>query len=246
VAPGRRQRWLWRREQAQARRLEAWICQHFDLVAVVSEDDGAALPGPAHVVPNGVDLGRFPFTDLPANHKLVLTATLGYLPNVDGAVWFARQVMPALLAAVPDAELTIVGRAATADVLALDRLPGVTVVGEVPSVVPYLEAARVAVVPLRVGSGTRLKALEAMAGGRPLAGTAIGLGGLGLRDGRDAVIADEAGALAAGIARLLTDDSTAAAMRTSARSLVEDRFTWERIGHRYVELLRRATSLSEA
>jgi glycosyltransferase involved in cell wall biosynthesis len=95
----------------------------------------------------------------------------------------------------------------------------------------------VAVVPLRIGSGSRLKALEAMAAGRPVVGTTIGLGGLDLLHGRDALVADRPVQLAEAIVRCLEDRALAARLAASGRRLVEQRYSWSRIGADYAALL---------
>jgi len=99
-------------------------------------------------------------------------------------------------------------------------------------------------VPLRVGSGTRLKALEAMAAGRPVVGTSIGLGGLGLRPGEHALFADSAQGLASLAAQALVDDGLATRLAAAGRTLVEQRYDWRRIAAAYAdELLARAVPL---
>ena len=108
---------------------------------------------------------------------VVFTGTLSWYPNIEGLEWFCTEVFPSVRAALPDARIHIVGREPLPAVHGLAEAPGVCLHADVPSVVPFLERARLAVVPVRIGSGTRLKALEAMASGRPVVGTAIGLAG---------------------------------------------------------------------
>src|SRR5205807_2489522 len=98
-------------------------------------------------------------------NNLVFTGVMNYLPNVDGAVWFCRDVFPRVRAEVPEATFTVCGSAPTADVTALGRLPGVTVTGAVPEVGPYLARASVGVIPVRIARGVHNKLLEAMAAG---------------------------------------------------------------------------------
>ncbi len=234
ITAGRRQRWLVERDRDKARRLEAWAVEAYDLVVVPSEEDAAALGGRAIVVPNGVDVDAFHAGPVPPGTEIVLTGTMSYQPNVEGAVWFCREVLPKIRQAVPDATLHLVGRAPLPAVKEL--VDGTSVRGhfDVPSVAPYLERSRVAVVPLRIGSGTRLKALEAMAAGRPVVGTTIGLEGLGVEAGTHALIADDADAMASAIVDVLTDDRRAAALATAGRLLVERRYRWDRIAEGFV------------
>jgi glycosyltransferase involved in cell wall biosynthesis len=237
VAPSRRTTWLLGREHANAARRERWIADHYDLVLTCSPDDARRFPGPSTMVPNGVDADRLRPTPLPAAPRLVLTATLDYFPNVDGAVWFCDEVLPKVRADVPGVTLDLVGRSPVAEVEALGSREGVSVHADVPEIRPYLERARVAVVPIRVGSGTRLKALDAMAAGRPVVGTTIGLAGLDLVDGGDAVFADDASSMATAIVGLLREDDRAERIASAGRRTVDDRVRWDRIGEAFVAAL---------
>jgi glycosyltransferase involved in cell wall biosynthesis len=246
VAGHGRHRWLWRRDARRAARFERWAAGAYDAVVVCSRDDADAFPGPTIVVPNGVDTARFVPSPVPAEPAMVLTASFNYPPNVEGAAWFCDEVLPLVRERVPAATLTLVGREPQDAVRALAERPGTTGAFDVPAVAPYLAAARVAVVPLRVGSGTRLKALEAMASGRPLAGTSIGLAGLGLVPGDSAVVADDAAALASGIVELLVDDARAASMAAAGRALAQGRFGWDAIGADYLVALDRVAAAARS
>jgi glycosyltransferase involved in cell wall biosynthesis len=237
VTRGRRQRWLIEREIEAARRLEQRALERYDVVTVCSDADAAALPGPSLVVPNGVDVDRFPVTPVPERAHVVLTGSLAYLPNVDGADWFVTQVWPRVRAEVPEATLELAGREPVAQVRALAARPGVTVTANPVDMVPHLLAARVAVVPLRLGSGTRLKALEAFAAARPVVGTTIGLEGLGVRDGEDAGVCDDAPGFASAVVRFLTDDAAAAALARRGRARVEREFGWDQLAEPWLAQL---------
>jgi len=236
ASPGLRSARL-RVEQRRSAALERRIMAAFDLVVVPSDEDAALLPGDAAVVPNGVDVGAFVPGALPPSPSLVFTGTLGYLPNVDGLTWFCAEVLPIVRASCPSVTLDIVGSRAGPAVRALASSPGVRLHEDVTAVQPYLAAGRVAVVPLRIGTGTRLKALEAMAAGRPVAGTGVGLEGLGLVPGRHALVADAPAELARHIVALLGDDALADRLAAAGRALVEDRFDWRVIGGAYADLL---------
>ena len=233
VTEGGRQRFLVRRERARTRALERWVVDHFDLVTCVSQLDADLLGGAALVVDNGVDLAAFSPSPLPGPERVVITASLGYQPNVDGVQWFVDEVWPAVRAAQPTIQLDVVGRNPTPDVLALHGRDGVSVYADVESVEPFLARARVALVPLRVGSGTRLKALEAMASGRPVVGTTIGLEGLGVVPGVQACVADDPAQFAASVLELLSSDARAQAMAVAGRRYVEEHHDWQRLGQRY-------------
>lgn len=238
ITAGRRQRWLFQRDALAARRWEQNIVTRYDSVIAVSEADAEQLGSErgvkVDVVPNGVDLGGSP-TPLPVHPVVVFTGALYTGPNRDGIRWFCRDVWPLVRADLPEAQLLVVGARPGSDVLELSQHPGVEVFADVPETRSYLDLARVAIVPLRIGSGTRLKALESMAAGRPVVGTTIGLGGLGLVDGRHAIFADRPADLAAAITRVLLDDLWAANLASNGRKLVEELYGWDSIGALFAE-----------
>lgn len=244
LAPGRRQRWFRERDARKARRLEADAAGVYDRCVVCSDDDasvlnalaGTSATGRVSVIPNGVELSQFRPVPLPGQHRLLFPGTFSYTPNVDGALWFCAEIWPRVRAAVPDAELVLAGRAPVEEVLMLGELPGVSIHPDVPSMIPYFESARAVVVPLRIGTGTRIKALEAMAAGRPVVGTPHGLAGLGIQDGVHAWVAEDADRFAGGVVETLLNDDLAAALSAAGRAHVEDRFGWDRIGPRFVAL----------
>ncbi len=183
-----------------------------DAVLVVSEADRQKLAGltrgrdtaPVLVVPNAWDSP----TPLPATRDATVcfVALMSWAPNVDAAVWFTRQVWPAVVAAVPGARLRLVGRNPAPAVRALAG-ESVEVTGTVPDVTPEYARCRLAVAPLRSGGGSRMKILEALAHGRPVVATTVGAEGLEDLVGRGVVVADGATQLAGRIAGLLGDDA---------------------------------------
>lgn len=235
LSPGGRQRWLAGRQRETARRFELAWAGAYDRVVVTSGEDAAALGTGVAVVPNGVDTAAFRPSPVPREPRLVFTAVLHWLPNVEGIEWFCSAVWPRVQAAVPSATLDIVGRQPVARVGALAGLRGVRVHPDVASVAPFLARARVAVVPVRIGSGTRLKALEALAAGRPVVGTTIGLAGLGLEPGRHALVADDPAVMADAILAVLGDDALAGRLAGAGRALVEARYSWERVGAQFLD-----------
>ena len=242
VASTARYAWLLGREAANARRYEQWICASYDAVVAVSDDDAAALPPTASprvsVVPNGVDVRAFTAAPLPTGADIVFVGSFDYLPNVDGAEWLCRDVLPHIKAQLPAATVSLVGRRPIPRVLQLTEIEGVTGAWDVPATGPYVHAARVAVVPLRLGSGTRLKALEAMASGRPVVGTSLGLSGLHMVDGEHALIADDAARFGACVAGVIADNALAERLARGGRNLVEQQFSWDAIAEQLVDVIR--------
>jgi glycosyltransferase involved in cell wall biosynthesis len=203
------------------------------------------LPGPTIIVDNGVDLGRYDPTPVPREPRISLIGTLGYLPNSDGAQWFVNEVFPLIRRAVPEAVLDLVGRLAIPEVMALAEPPLVTVIPDVPDIRPYYERTRLVIVPLRVGTGTRLKALEGMAASRPVVGTTVGLAGLEVENGKHALIADDPAELAKQVVQVLTDDSLATRLAEAGRALVTERYSWERVSEPFVSAVLAARSTRE-
>lgn len=246
---GRRQRWLLQREVAHASAFERRVVEQLDVVSVCSDDDARLLGVPASraiVTPNGVDTTRYRPAPLPADHVVVLPASLDYLPNVDGARWFCLQAWGKIRDRVPDARLQLVGRSPVPEVLELEAIEGVSVHGDVDDMVPWLHGARVVVVPLRIGTGTRLKAVEAMAAGRPVAGTTVGLAGLAIADRRHALVGDDEERLAAAVADLLLDDVLAGTVADEGRRLVVERYGWDRLGASFADRLLEMAGISAA
>lgn len=215
-------------------------CARADLILATSERDAdalrALLPGrPVSVVPNGVDTVAFGAQNAEpdveeAPGRVVFTGTLGYYPNVQAVLSFAAHCWPRIRAAVPEATWQIVGSFPPPEVLRLGELPGVTVTGAVPAVRPHLASAAVAVAPLLVGGGTRLKILEAFAMSRAVVATSVGCEGLAVEDGRHLLVADDPAAFADAVIALLRDAGRRATLGAAGRALVEARYTWESCG----------------
>lgn len=182
------------------------------------------------VVPNGVDLDAFGDVQqaVPKSRHAVFTGAMRHQPNADGASWYAREVHPLVQRHMPDASVAIVGADPPASIRALSST-SVEITGQVDDVRPYLSKARVAVVPLWSGGGTRLKILEAFAAGRPVVSTTIGAEGIDARDGEHLLLADTPDAFAEAVVRLFNDDALAASLGSAGRQLVEERYGWEEI-----------------
>lgn len=188
------------------------------------------------VVPNGVDTRYFRPGSVPVEPMtLVFFGALSYYPNTDGLLFFLRDVMPRIRRRYPSVRLLVVGPGA-AQALAAWASENVVVTGLVDDVRPYLERAAVAIVPLRIGGGTRLKIVEAMAMGKAVISTRIGAEGLSVSDEKDILLADTAEEFAVGVCRLLSDTTLARRLGSAARRLVEDRYDW-RISVRELERL---------
>lgn len=195
------------------------------------------------VVPNGVDLAAFrerPEVEGPP--CVLFTGTMNYGPNVEGVEWFARSVWPAVIAARPEARLSVVGRDPAPGVRRLAELPGIEVTGAVPDVAPWFERAHVAVVPILSGGGTRLKALEAAACGRAMVATTVGVEGLDLAAGRDLLVADDPPGFAAAVLELLEHPERRASLAAAARRRAEESYGWRALAERLARVLSEAVA----
>jgi len=220
------------------RRYEATVCCSADAVVAVSDADAAALedlmPGlDPTVIPNGVDLQRYDparVAPLPlGRYALVFTGKMDFRPNVDGVLWFCDQVWPRIRKDVPEARFFIVGKQPHRRLERLRHLPGVALTGYVEDTLPYFAGAAVYVVPLRVGGGTRLKVLEAMAMGLPIVSTRMGAEGLGIESGREAILADAPDQFAAAVLGLLRNEARGKELGARARRAVVQRYDWRTI-----------------
>jgi glycosyltransferase involved in cell wall biosynthesis len=180
------------------------------------------------VIPNAADVEHLQprQTDPVSDGRTVLFfGLLATVPNVDGVVHFLREIWPRIAAARPDARFVIVG-ANPAPAIRAHAGPGVTIVGPVDDLRPHLAAAAVIVVPLRLGSGTRLKILEAWAMARPVVSTALGAEGLDAVPGRHLLIADDPADFASAVLRVLREPGLADELGRAGRSLVSERYSW--------------------
>jgi polysaccharide biosynthesis protein PslH len=229
---------IWSAQHAKMDRFERAALKRFDGVVAVSERDAAhfrehyGIAAP-RVIPTGVDLDYFawhapsdPTSERPPT--VVFVGSMDWAANIDGVRHFIEAVWPRVRARQPQARFVVVGRNPPAGLLQLGRAtPGVSFTGFVDDVRPHVRDAQVAVIPLRVGGGTRIKAFEAMAMGVPVVSTAIGIEGLDVHDGTHYLCRDSAEGQADAVLRLLDDAPLRSELSRRARDCVEQRF-----GHR--------------
>jgi glycosyltransferase involved in cell wall biosynthesis len=236
-------------EAAALKRSEVGLLARADLVSVTSERERkllvVALPDASVVVaPNGVDLEAFTPTSERAETpgRVIFTASMDYHPNEQAAHYFADTMWPRVRAEIPEATWYLVGSRPPASFERLAALPGVTVTGRVAEMQPYLAAAAVAITPLLVGGGTRLKILEALAMGKAVVTTTLGCEGLDVTSGEHLLVADDPGEFADAVTRLLRDDAQRARLGAAGRALVEQKYSWVRSGRALVQALERCVA----
>ncbi len=181
---------------------------------------------PIHVAPNGVDIERFhPSSVIPDPDRLAFTGLMNYRPNTDGALYFVNEILPRILKTRAGVQFDIVGAYPTPEIEGL-AAPHIRVTGLVPDVRPYVEQAAAVVVPLRMGGGTRLKALEALASGKPMVSTSLGIEGIAVVHNEHLLIADGAENFADAVTRLLSDADLRRQFAANGRRLAEERYSW--------------------
>ncbi len=239
-----RNRLTWVKTRRHIRR----VVRQFDVCTVVSELERTLLHEVApnynrvEVIPNGVDLEWLHSNGAkPEPETLVFNGALTYSANYDAMRYFLADVWPRVKAIEPVVSLKITGRT---DGVGLDLSSGdgVRFTGYLPDVRPTVAGAWACVVPIRIGGGTRVKILEAMALGTPVIATSKGAEGLDVMHGENILIADNPAQFASETVRLLRDPTLRARLAANARRLVEEKYNWRSIGDRFSSLVESVAS----
>jgi sugar transferase (PEP-CTERM/EpsH1 system associated) len=236
-----------RREYIKFKREEEALWRQVSAITTTSSREvpiiSAAAPAtPILAAPNGVDMTYFSPSDQMTDPDIVvMTGFMKTRPNIDAALYFVHDVLPRLLTVRPRLVFHVVGGDPPEEIRTLAG-PHVVVAGTVPDVRPYVARAGVFVVPMRMGGGTRLKVLEALAMKKPLVSTSLGCEGIDVRHGEHLLVADDAGQFAESVIRLLDDRSFAFRLADEGYELVRQRYRWEAIADQleaFCEELRR-------
>lgn len=232
-------------EWPKLQRYELQACRSSDMVLTVSEEDRRTLQeldwriDNIHCVPIGVDVDHFrPVERNTASRNILSVGTMYWPPNVDSMLYFCREIFPLVKDRVPGSTLTIAGQRPAATVRALASDPAVMVTGYVEDLTDLARQCGVFVVPLRSGSGVRVKILSALGMGLPVVSTSVGAEGLEVTDGKHVLIADTPEEFAEATARILEDDVLARSLGENGRRLVCEKYSWEVVGERLLHLYR--------
>ena len=253
-----------RRTAYLLRRLELTLLRRCDAHVVCSEREKQLLLARVPtarivVVGNGVDVEshadtaieeacrQFPGLAGDGQRSCILfVGSMDYHANIDAALFFAREIWPLIRAARPDLEFLIVGSRPTAEIVSLGGQAGISVTGTVKDVRPFYRRASMVVIPARVASGTRLKALEAMAAGVPVVSTTLGVEGLDITPGENAVLADAAEDFAKAVLSLRPETREWERLSEGGRRFVAAHYDWAHLGRTlralYAEQLREAAA----
>jgi polysaccharide biosynthesis protein PslH len=213
-----------------------------DGVLTVSEQDRSffaqyAAPERLFVIPTGVDTEYFqPAGAAPEPNTLVFTGAMDWMPNEDGVTYFVEKVFPMIQQEIKKARFFVVGHRPPKRIQALAS-ENVVVTGSVADIRPYLARAAVVVVPLRSGSGTRIKIFEAMAMGKAVVSTTLGAEGLPVRTGENIMLADDPAVFAQQTIGLLRDAERREQLERAARRLVEENYGWPAVGEYFDRII---------
>lgn len=224
-------------------RMQRSVADRADLVLLCSDEDVGRLGAPnAEVVVNTYPKPVRPVGRQSSGRQMTLLfpATFDYEPNADGARWMASELAPLIRSSVPGAQVRLVGLA-TPGVRVLDDPPDIRVVGRVPDMSVELARADAVVVPVRFGSGTRLKILEAFAHRVPVVSTTIGAEGLGVEHGVHLLLADDPKEFAQACSRIWSSPALRQRLVDAAEGLYLDRFTSATAKGRVQDLARRTS-----
>jgi glycosyltransferase involved in cell wall biosynthesis len=242
-APTPVHRWYF---QGQARKMEAFeakASREFGRVICVSENDAEITRqrygrADAAWVPTGVDTDYFaPPGEAKPVADLIFLGSMDWLPNVEGAEWLAKEILPRIWAQRPETTIALVGRRPLPAVKALGEDKRILVSGTVDDVRPWLWGAKVSIVPLRIGGGTRLKIYEAMAAGVATVSTAVGAEGLSIDPGKNILLADEPEAFAGACLSLLENEKIRLEQAKAGLLQVRSHQSWEAVTNCFEGLL---------
>jgi glycosyltransferase involved in cell wall biosynthesis len=229
-------------QASRLRSYERHIGNSVDHVVAVSATDGRllrelGLNTPVSVIPNSIDVHDYaPDQATAETYDLLFLGKMDYRPNVDAVLWFADEVWPQLTSQRPETTWAIVGKNPHPRLDSLKGVKGITITGRVDRVQPYLHGSRVCLMPFRVGSGTRLKLIEAMASRRAIVSTTVGAEGFDLQTGQQLVIADDPSAFADATLALLGDSQKRKALGQAAQRFAEQ-YDWRLVVPRFYAII---------
>jgi sugar transferase (PEP-CTERM/EpsH1 system associated) len=218
-----------------------------DATLAVSPQDAALLKQlapnkPVEVIPNGIDVASYSAYAAPAQHRtpaIVFTGKMDFRPNIEAMLWFAREAWPAIKAAIPAAQLRIVGQKPSPRLDALRNDPDILITGQVDDVRPHIAAADVYIAPLLAGGGTRFKLLEAMSMRKAIVTTALGCEGFDVQPGRELMIADTGSDFAGAVIELLRSEGRRRQLGERAFTFVSATYDWKAIVPNLEQVYRR-------
>lgn len=219
----------------KTKRYEGAIPEQSDLSLTITPEDKRRLEsygarGNIGVLPAGVDPAQFASRNSESDDQIItFFGSMDYHPNDDAALWFANEIFPRIRDESESTRLEIVGKNPSDAVSKLDGRENVHVTGFVDDISEYVARASVIVIPIRVGTGVRMKVLHAMAMGKPIVSTTVGLQGIEAVDGQHAAVADTEEEFASKVNELLARPELRRKYAQNARDLIEENHNWPTI-----------------
>ncbi|MBT9175395.1 MAG: Ubiquinone/menaquinone biosynthesis C-methyltransferase UbiE [candidate division WS2 bacterium] len=213
---------------------ESTVCEYFDRCFMITEKDAEMVKQmnstiKTAVMPSGVDTSYFyPLDRDEEPYSIVSVASMDWLPNIEGILWFYEGIFPLVKEIIPEVKLYIVGKNPLDSIKRLKN-EGVFVSGFVEDVREYISKCRVFIVPLKTGNGMRIKILNALAMGKPVVSTSIGCEGIEVQHGKHIYIADTKEEFAHGVIELLKREDMRRKLKEEGLRLVKEKYQWERI-----------------
>lgn len=237
-------RWYIRHQWKKFEKFERWAFANATWSVAVSDEDASLIQNEfsgseqIEVVDNGVDTQFFqPMRDVERQpRQLLFLGSLDWRPNQDGVKLLLERIFPEVRAKIPDAKLQIVGRNPPDWMQEAAKSPGVQVHGNVPDVRPYLANCSVMVVPLRVGGGSRLKILEALATATPVVSTQVGAEGLRIHDSEHLSVVTDDNQFAAKVIENLREPDRFLDYAEEGRRLVVREYDWASLAEKLEEV----------
>lgn len=228
------EKWLWRKRQYYYKKQEVALGQKYHAIITLTEVDKCILQRvlpdkPIFVSPLGIDTFYYQPTREDHNYgKIAFMGSWKHYPNVDGLKFFFKHIFPIIKVDKPDVRMFILGDFNGIDKRALSSEPSVIWTGFVEDTRPYLEGS-VFIAPLRIGSGLRMKILEAMSMGCPVVSTSVGCEGIPARDGEDIFVEDDPGNFARRILYLMENPKQATEVGQNGRKMVVREYNYENV-----------------
>jgi len=238
-------------QSGRLRAYERWACTSADWVTAVSQSDKAILldkmdgdSAKMTVIPNSIDVSAYEAHSLAGettddkgkkSYDIVFTGKMDYRPNVDAVLWFAEEVWPKIIARRPKTTWAVVGQKPHGRLAKLNALSGVTLTGWVEQVMPYLLGGKVFIMPFRVGSGTRLKLIEAMAVGMPVVSTSLGVEGYPVKDEQELLLADTVDDTCKAVLRLLAEPGLRSRLGAKGQKFAYS-YDWRKVTPKFDEV----------
>jgi polysaccharide biosynthesis protein PslH len=246
-------RLLLEREWNRLREYEAYTCSQFDHIVTVTEENHNTLRSLVDsqkkqseksgfqetqkrfsIIPICIDTNSIlPVQTIPGSLDVLHIGTMFWMPNIEGVLWFAREVWPKVIAQIPQATFTIAGKKPPAEIHGLSKngagKSSIQVIGYIPDLQPYLTKAGVFIVPLLSGSGMRVKIIDAWCWGLPIVSTSIGAEGIHFDPGKNILIADDPEDFANAVVKILHEPLLAQMLSLNGRRWVEENYNWRTV-----------------